>query len=75
MAARIGLSTGKEWVVEGTADEVADFMMHSTNPFSVESSGRESSSSASTSPTSKISQQASTSSVESPAFRDPRPMV
>ena len=40
MAARIGLSTGKEWIVEGTVDEVASSMV-GTDPFTVvEAQGR-----------------------------------
>jgi len=40
MAARIGLSTGKEWVVEGTADEVVKQIGRSSDPFPFESQGR-----------------------------------
>jgi hypothetical protein len=40
MAARIGLSTGKEFVVDGTVDEVASNMIGGDPFANVESNGR-----------------------------------
>jgi hypothetical protein len=40
MAARIGLSTGKEWVVEGSVDDVLMDISKGLNPIRVESQGK-----------------------------------